>query len=267
MEATYGPDWIQVWFTAYTDFLLSWDPFYYDISAGVSVGAKFVIHTCFIACVDIDISVSLGAQLQIQGPPLNGTVTVNLDVASVTVTFGPQPTPQKSFLDWSTFQTKYLMTGDSSNTAVNTHVRTGLIPPSPSGAQPTPGTAAQPWAMTSEFSFQTETRMPAMQYTDVFGRNSGPLAGVQQIDLAPMGPHTVTSLHKLTLEGQSVGGWTVIAGGGPGELSADPAQFTFTPSSARFPRPPISTSTTTAHRRPRTRCRCSPAWSSRVMQS
>src|ERR1700730_60442 len=105
MEATYGPDWIQVWCTAYTDFLLSWDPFYYDISAGVSVGATFRIQACFIACVDIDITVSIGAQLEVQGPPLHGTATVNLDVASVTVAFGPQPNPQKNFLDWNTFGT------------------------------------------------------------------------------------------------------------------------------------------------------------------
>jgi hypothetical protein len=230
MEATYGPDWIQVWFTAYTDFLLSWDPFYYDISAGISVGATFRIQACFIACVDIDITVSIGAQLEVQGPPLHGTATVNLDVASVTVAFGPQPNPQKNFLDWNTFGTKYLIAGDPDSTAVNNHVLTGLMPPTPSGAQPTPGTAQQPWVMTSEFSFQTETRMPAMQYTDFFGNNSGQLASVQQIDIAPMGPHAVTSLHQLTLEGQDgSGGWQTIAGTGLGQFSADPSQFTFTP--------------------------------------
>ncbi len=228
MEATYGPDWINVWFTAYTDFLLSWDPFYYNISAGISLGATFKIHICFFACVDIDISVSIGATLQVQGPPLNGTVTVNLLVGSVTVSFGPDPNPNKNFSDWPTFATKYLQSGDTSQTAVDTHVLTGLLPPSPSGAQPTPGTQSQPWAMTCEFSFQTETRMPATTYIDFFGNNSGPLA-VQNIDLAPMGPHAVTTTHKLTLEGQSGAGWTAITAGGPGEFTANPAQFTFAP--------------------------------------
>ncbi|HEX8811909.1 MAG TPA: DUF6603 domain-containing protein, partial [Terracidiphilus sp.] len=228
MEATYGPDWIKVWFTAYTDFLLSWDPFYYNISAGISLGATFKISICFFACVDIDISVSIGATLQVQGPPLNGTVTVNLLVGSVTVSFGPDPSPNKNFLDWPTFSTKYLQSGDTSQTAVDTHLLAGLLPPSPSGAQPTPGTQSQPWAMTCEFSFQTETRMPATTYIDFFANNSGPLP-VQDIDLAPMGPHAIASTHKLTLEGQNGNGWTPITAGGPGQFTANPAQFTFAP--------------------------------------
>ena len=41
LEATYGPDCIHIWFTAYADFLISWDPFYYNIDIGISVGAAF----------------------------------------------------------------------------------------------------------------------------------------------------------------------------------------------------------------------------------
>ena len=232
MEATYGPDWIQVWFTAYTDFLLSWDPFFYNISAGVSVGATFDIQVCFIGCVNIDITVSLGATLQVQGPPLNGTVTVNLDVASVTVSFGPDPNPNKNFIDWPTFANKYLISQDPDGTAVNTHIQSGLIPPSPSGAQPAPGTESQPWQMTSEFTFQTETRMPAMEYQDFFGNASGQLPEVQEINIAPMGGHTVTSIHRLTLEGQNANsptGWTQIVGTPGGQFGANPAQFIFLP--------------------------------------
>jgi hypothetical protein len=228
MEATYGPDWINVWFTAYTDFLLSWDPFFYNISAGVSLGATFKIRVCFFACVEIDISVSIGATLQVQGPPLNGTVTVDLAVGSVTVSFGPDPNPNKNFIDWPTFAKNYLQSGDTAQTAVDTHVLTGLMPPSPSGAQPTPGSESQPWAMTSEFSFQTETRMPATTYQDFFNNNSGPLP-VQNVDIAPIGNHAITSVHKLTLEGKNGSGWTVIAGTGRGQFSADPSQFTFSP--------------------------------------
>jgi hypothetical protein len=222
IEATYGPDWIQVWFTAYTDFLLSWDPFFYNISAGISLGASFRMHVCFIACVDIDISVSIGATLQVQGPPLNGTVTVDLAIASVTVSFGPDPNPNKNFLDWETFKGKYLVSQDPDNTAVNTHVQSGLIPPSPSGAQPTPGTADQPWRMTTEFKFQTETRMPAMAFQDFFGNNSGQLPSVQEINIAPMGGHNVSSLHKLTLEAQSGGGWNPVTATAGGQITFEP---------------------------------------------
>jgi hypothetical protein len=70
--------------------------------------------------------------------------------------------------------------------------------------------------------------MPATTYIDFFGNNSGALQ-VQNIDIAPMGPHTITSAHKLTLEGQNGNGWTAITAGGPGQFAANLAQFTFAP--------------------------------------
>ena len=200
MEATYGPDWLQVWFTAYTDFLLSWDPFYYDIEIGISVGARFQIEICFFGCVDIDISVSIGADLHISGPPFHGEITVDLAVASVTIPFGPSPNPNKTPIPWSSFLQKYLHADQAGNEAVVAHVLTGLLPPEPPGGQPSPGTQDQPWKMATEWSFQTETRMPAMSFsaqtefdradgewaTRVFG-HFGTLAAVYKFDIAPMG--------------------------------------------------------------------------------
>jgi hypothetical protein len=203
-EATYGPDWIQVWFTTYTDFLLSWDPFYYNVSLGISVGARFSIDICcpFVGCATIDISVSIGATLVVAGPPLHGQVTVDLDVASVTVAFGPNPNPQPPYItDWGVFATKYIYGGDPNGNAVATHLLTGLVPPDPAGGQPSPGTQEQPWKMTSEFSFQTESRMPAMEYTDFISGHAGPLSSVRQIDVNPMNIQTVTSHHSIGLEG------------------------------------------------------------------
>ena len=164
MEATYGPDWLQIWFTAYCDFLLSWDPFYYDIGIGVAIGARFKIEICFFGCVDIDISVSIGAQLQVSGPPFHGEVSVDLAVASVTIPFGATPNQNKLPISWTGFIQKYLHADQPGNEAVVVHVLTGLLPPDPAGGQPSPGTQAQPWKMATEWSFQTETRMPAMEF-------------------------------------------------------------------------------------------------------
>jgi hypothetical protein len=215
-EATYGPDWLQVWFTAYTDFLLSWDPFYYDIAIGIAIGARFRIHICFFGCVTIEISVSLGASLHISGPPLHGEVTVDLAVASVTVAFGPDPRPDKVYIPWTTFVSKYLHADQPGNEAALAHVLTGLLPLDPAGGQPSPGTQAQPWKMASEWSFQSETRMPAMEFsfqtefgraegewqTRVFGHYSN-LSTVYKFDIAPMGKdqahHQLTSKHKVVI--------------------------------------------------------------------
>jgi hypothetical protein len=215
MEATYGPECIHVWFTAYTDFLLSWDPFYYDVSVGIGVGAEFHMEICFIGCVDIDVSVSLGASLHVSGPPLHGEVMVDLAVTSVTIAFGPDPKPDSRFItDFGAFTLKYLYGSDPAGYAVATHVLTGLLPPEPAGAKPAPGTSDQPWRMGSEFSFQTETRMPATSAVDFATGDSGQLANVSAIDFAPMGlaqPHVAT-VHNVALERQQDDkSWATVA--------------------------------------------------------
>lgn len=208
-EATYGPNCIHVWFTAYSDFLLSWDPFYYDVAIGIAVGAAFNMEICFIGCVNVDISVSLSASLEVKGPPLHGEVTVDLAVASVTVAFGPDPNPQPPFItDFGAFTLKYLYGNDPQGYAVATHVLTGLLAPEPPGGQPAPGTAAQPWRLGAEFSFQTESRMPATEETDFVNGDSGQLASVADIDFAPMGlAHPrVTSAHNVGIDQQQKDG-------------------------------------------------------------
>ena len=41
LEASYDNSGIQASFVAYADFLIAWDPFHYDIDAGVTVSAGF----------------------------------------------------------------------------------------------------------------------------------------------------------------------------------------------------------------------------------
>ena len=195
--------------------LVSWDPFYYDISIGIAVGAEFHMEICFIGCVNIDISVSLGASLEVRGPPLHGEVTVDLAIASVTVAFGPEPNPNSQFItDFGAFTLKYLYGNDPQGYAVATHVLTGLLPPEPAGGQPAPGTAGAALANGRGISFQTETRMPATAKSDFANGSSGPLGNVADIDFAPMGlahPHVETS-HNVTIDQQQEdGSWNAAA--------------------------------------------------------
>ena len=207
LDASYGLDGISVWFTAYVDFLVSWDPFHYDADVGVSVGATFSISVCvwLLGCISMDITVSLGASLHVLGPPLHGDATVDLAVASVTVSFGADASemqPPNYIHDWGTFANKYLVKGDPDNLAVGVHVLMGLLPPDPAGGQPAPGSPSQPWKMGSEFSFQTETRMPVTGFQDFFSRTVSP-NDVGQLDIAPMDQENVASLHVVTLQVQN----------------------------------------------------------------
>ncbi|HEY2598861.1 MAG TPA: DUF6603 domain-containing protein [Candidatus Dormibacteraeota bacterium] len=219
LELTYGISCAYVWFTAFADFLISWDPFYYEIDIGISVGATFSINICFFgACVDISVTVSLGASLTIEGPPLHGTATVDLAICSVTVAFGDNANPQPPYItDFNVFATKYLYGNDPNGNAFRVNVLTGLVPPAPSGAAPAPGTIDKPWKMVSEFSFQCDTKMPATSSTDFVKGNQDQSGQVHSIDLAPMNKESVGTTMFVSLSG-FVGGdvnnpanWTPIS--------------------------------------------------------
>jgi hypothetical protein len=256
LDATYGPDWLFVWFTAYCDFLISWDPFYYDIAIGVSVGVTLRLHICFFGCVDIDITLSLGASLHVLGPPFHGEVTVDLAVASVTVPFGPDPNPQPQPIPWSEFVSKYLHSGTPGNEPVIPHVITGIQPPEPAGGQPSPGSQDQPWKMTPEFSYRSETRMPAMEFsflTSTLRRNEdqigtlvfghyGPLSTVFKFDLAPLlidnAHHALTSEHAFLIDGwdEKNKTWSPVL---PADNNPPPAGEEFTVDATHFRIEPI----------------------------
>jgi hypothetical protein len=212
LDLTYGISCAYVWFTAYADFLISWDPFYYSIDVGISVGASLSIQICFFGCVTIGISISIGATLTIEGPPLQGTATLNLDVCSVTVSFGPTPNPQPGYItDWGTFATKYLYAGNANGNAFAVNVLTGLVPPEPSGGQPAPGTQDKPWKMVSEFSFQCDTKMPSTISTDFIFGDQDESANVHSIDIAPMHKELVDSHTIIQLLAKDGDSWTAVS--------------------------------------------------------
>jgi hypothetical protein len=213
LELTYGISCAYIWFTAFADFLISWDPFYYEIDIGISVGATFSIQACFWGfCVGVSVTVSLGATLTIEGPPLHGTATVDLAICSVTVAFGPDANPQPPYItDFTVFATKYLYGNDPNGNAFRVNVLTGLVPPSPSGAAPAPGTQDKPWKMVSEFSFQCDTKMPATITNDFVFGDQDQSGNVHSIDLAPMNKESVSTKMVVSLFGKDGNNWTEIS--------------------------------------------------------
>ena len=219
LEVTYGPDWLQLWFNSHADFLAQWDPFYFVADIGVAVGARFRMRICFIGCVTISISVSVGANLHLEGPPLHGSVTVDLAIASVTVPFGDPALPKPPPIDWPPFKLKYLQGSDPATLPVGAQVGKGLLAPEPPGAPVAPGSETQPWKLAAEWSFLTETRMPARAFafvtddnTKVWNAASPKGFGVftmeaetYDLDIGPMGKENVNSVHCVFIE-QFVGG-------------------------------------------------------------
>lgn len=194
--AVFGP--VRAWFISYAGFLVSWDPFHYIADIGVSVGVEARLRVCCFACVNLHICVSIGAQLYIEGPPLHGTVTVEVIVISVTIPFGETPRAQ-DYISWQEFKDKYLIAGDPDDTCIGIHLVDGLVPPEPPGASPAPGTQQQPWKLRAEFSFTTETRMPGDSFVDPRGGLPVQL-GLERLDLAPVGHEDVTSSHTFEIK-------------------------------------------------------------------
>ncbi|KAK6948489.1 hypothetical protein Daesc_010256 [Daldinia eschscholtzii] len=78
-----GP--LSAWFDAFADFLINYKPFYFNMQAGVSVGVGFSIDIWFI---HIRISVEIGAQLYLWGPPIAGRVHVDFWIVGFDINFG-----------------------------------------------------------------------------------------------------------------------------------------------------------------------------------
>ncbi len=232
MEATYGPDWLQVWFQAYTDILISWDPFHYEVDIGISVGARLRIRVCFFACCTINISVSVGASLHLAGPPFHGSVHADLGPISITIPFGDDAQPLPPAKHWIEFVDQYVKSGDANAQAVSAQVTFGLMPAEPAGAPVAPGSFEQPWRLAAEWSFETSSRMPARGFVlqvdvarsqgqmaqFVFGRYDD-LTTTYDFDIAPMYVHAsdLTSLHRVTFAKKPEGG------GAFADLVPDPA--------------------------------------------
>ncbi|KAI1468602.1 uncharacterized protein F4812DRAFT_470487 [Daldinia caldariorum] len=85
LHAAFSAGPLSAWFDAFADFLINYKPFYFNMQAGVSVGVGFSIDIWFI---HIRISVEIGAQLYLWGPPIAGRVHVDFWIVGFDINFG-----------------------------------------------------------------------------------------------------------------------------------------------------------------------------------
>lgn len=106
LEAVYQSGNLKAWFTAYADFLIMWNPFYYDIRVGVSVGASYTVKFIWTTTFKVE----LGADVHIWGPAMAGSATVHWWVISFTVRFGATGTNPNDtrIIGWNEFEPYFL---------------------------------------------------------------------------------------------------------------------------------------------------------------
>ena len=180
------------WFAAGIDVLVSWDPFFYDFSVYVTVGAwLFIEIKIWFIHIRIRITVSIGAELQIQGPPMHGVAIVDLGVTKVAIPFGPTAHPVKDWLGWAAFHDKYLVAGDPSGTTMDVTITRGSFTTDPGAVSGAPA-ADQVLRLLPEFSLRTSTRAAATSVNGTAKPGAVLAAG-------PMGRARIDSRHVVSV--------------------------------------------------------------------
>lgn len=104
MSANWQSGDLRAWFDVDADFLLAWKPFHYNASVRLSLGASYTLDLLFTSET---ITVCIGAQLDLWGPPFAGKAHVDLYVVSFTVSFGDSA-PATDTIGWDDFKRSFL---------------------------------------------------------------------------------------------------------------------------------------------------------------
>ncbi|MFD7598424.1 DUF6603 domain-containing protein [Kitasatospora sp. NPDC059812] len=194
-----GP--LRAWFTAHLDALIQWSPFFFDVAMGVSIGVRFSLHVWF---VHITISLELGVDVELWGPPIGGNATVHLWFISFHIGFGKSRPDHLPPVPWTDFQSQL----PPKQQAVQANPVAGLSwkPTAPSSLARVgdDGTDTGPWyASTHGFSFVTSSAVPASKV--LFG-GAAVTPDEDPLHIRPMQQGDLTSTHSVTItkDGQEV---------------------------------------------------------------
>lgn len=164
---------LAAWLTVHADFLIQWKPFYFVVSAGVSIGVSYRLKLLFVTTT---IKVELGADLALWGPPTGGNVDIHLWIVSFSVSFGPDFGTGNDYLPWKEFRT--LLPQDSKRAPVAGRIPAAMfaapVPADPPsfphgnvckitvnrGLMPQQDPAGRWLVRSDEFQFTVETAFP-----------------------------------------------------------------------------------------------------------
>jgi hypothetical protein len=104
LEATWTSGSLRAWFDAQADFLIRFKPFSYRIDVKISIGVSLTLDFGFTTKV---ITVHVGVELSLYGPPFGGVATIDLWIVSFTIEFGGEPLPAPD-LSWTQFRQSFL---------------------------------------------------------------------------------------------------------------------------------------------------------------
>lgn len=116
MEATFHSGRISAWFTAYLDVIVNWDPLYFEAELGISLRVE---ASLFLT----SLKVTIGASIQLWGPPFGGVAHIDLTVVSFDIDFGnPRPAKPELVKSWQQFCHNFLNMSGADTRAVGAPV-------------------------------------------------------------------------------------------------------------------------------------------------
>ena len=192
-SAEFGPAWAHIIFGA--DGIVYFDPFRFelDIYAHISAGV-----TIDVWIGEITISISIGAELHLEGPKFRGKATFSVGPVGITVPFGDTGQNQKVYLDWPQFLRKYLEEADPGRArAISAITGKGTRAPGTDGDKQggtADGSADKPYVVYPEFELLVKTTVPT---TSFVAGGAEKAHGGAIIGIAPM--NVADAATKLTL--------------------------------------------------------------------
>ena len=127
-----GP--IRAWFMVWADFLIVFEPFHYYIDGGIDLGASLTLD---LGLFSLSLTIHLGVDLALWGPPFTGRAIVSLWIISFTISFGDTIQSTEIAISWNDFVTRLLTPPPKTGPAVR-RGRPMMLPDSSAAPQPAP---------------------------------------------------------------------------------------------------------------------------------
>lgn len=210
LQALFSDGDLKAWFTANADLLVSWRPFSFTAGIDVEIGVSYRLN--LLICHKT-IELSLGASVDLWGPPTGGRVHVHLWCVSFTVRFGSHGAgSSQDPLEWTGFRSLLPAT----DAVVSFQPTGGLAKQQDSTAS----TSGKAWIVrATAFSFTTESAVPASHLCIGAAVPGDPTAGTvstsDPVDVKPMNRAGLTAVHRLVVrrgapdaEPWDLTGWT-----------------------------------------------------------
>ncbi|WP_435110272.1 DUF6603 domain-containing protein [Nocardiopsis synnemataformans] len=185
-----GP--VKAWADAWLDALVKWKPFHFDVGIGVYIGVQASVKLLFVR---VTITVEVGADIHVWGPPTGGKAKIKLWFVSFTIDFGASRHSGRSTVDWQGFRemlpppehTARIIAGNGLMSEERDDI----------AARDERGPAWQVSA--AGFTFRTDSALPVRDlYLDKDA--TAPAHSSEALRIRPMDESGLTSVHRVELE-------------------------------------------------------------------